>query len=367
MIAPILSVFLLATAIFTLFLIGRALSIPVRREQWDDDTENVSVVIPVRNEAAHLPELIASLERQVYTAEMEIIFVDDGSEDDSVSVIRNAQCTSPLTIRLLFSDRENKRKLTNKQLALDHGIREARFDLVACTDGDMRAAENWLSALAGMMRSGHDLVYGHTVMESGKNLFTILQSFQLESLFSVALLFHYMGITGSCMGNNLMIRRSSFLERGGFDSIGYTITEDRALLRHFRNSAGSTAPVVPFYPTAWTTPHRSIALFFQQVQRWAVGGFSNGRNLMVSFVLFYIFSAASLVCVFGAAGTLNRSLSALNGILFWVLLSIVFVRNKSCVSPLLFPVYCLFLIMELLVLPFGLVLRKEVIWKGKRV
>ena len=62
----------------------------------------VSVVVPVLNEAAHLPELLRRL-RAVVDVEIlyrfEFVFVDDGSQDDTVPVLwrprRLTRCQAP--------------------------------------------------------------------------------------------------------------------------------------------------------------------------------------------------------------------------------------------------------------------------------
>src|SRR5262245_31817772 len=47
-----------------------------------------SVVIPVKNGARHLRELLPSLRAQVVPGGLEIVAVDSGSRDDSVSTLR---------------------------------------------------------------------------------------------------------------------------------------------------------------------------------------------------------------------------------------------------------------------------------------
>ena len=50
-----------------------------------DTTAPISVVVPVRNEAATLPELLAALIRQSITP-AEIVLVDTGSTDSSIAI-----------------------------------------------------------------------------------------------------------------------------------------------------------------------------------------------------------------------------------------------------------------------------------------
>ena len=49
---------------------------------------DISIVIPLYNEAESLPELMAWIDRVLRDREYEIVFVDDGSKDNSWDVIK---------------------------------------------------------------------------------------------------------------------------------------------------------------------------------------------------------------------------------------------------------------------------------------
>ena len=57
----------------------------------------LSVVIPVYNEEESLPELFASLESALkeFDGDYEYVFVDDGSVDGSLGVLRELHARSP--------------------------------------------------------------------------------------------------------------------------------------------------------------------------------------------------------------------------------------------------------------------------------
>ena len=72
-----------------------------------------SIVIPFRNEAENLPDLLKSIETLNYPKHLfEIIFVDDESEDNSVEIIQKVLDTSRLhqDTRTDISIISNKRK-----------------------------------------------------------------------------------------------------------------------------------------------------------------------------------------------------------------------------------------------------------------
>lgn len=95
---------------------------------------DVSVVVPVHNEAPSLPifwdELVGVLDRGGWSAE--VIFVDDGSTDGSAEVIRGLRARDG-RVRLV-------RLAANSGLsaAFDAGLRRARGRVVVTMDGDLQ-------------------------------------------------------------------------------------------------------------------------------------------------------------------------------------------------------------------------------------
>ena len=96
----------------------------------------ISVVIPGRNEAAGIVQTVRSILYAGYS-ELEVVYVDDGSEDDSVSRLRGFAATLPRApdgterLRVFASPRRN-----GKPTALNIGIHLARGSLIALVDAD---------------------------------------------------------------------------------------------------------------------------------------------------------------------------------------------------------------------------------------
>src|SRR5688500_16823313 len=120
-------------------------------------TPDLSVVFPVYNEEENVPILLAeiagALEGCGWT--YEIVAVDDGSSDRSLSVLRESRPTYP-TLRGLALE-----KNTGQTAALDAGWRAARGRFVVSLDADL---QNDPTDIPAMMRkleeSGSDMVIG---------------------------------------------------------------------------------------------------------------------------------------------------------------------------------------------------------------
>ena len=100
----------------------------------------VSVILPVHNRADVLPRAIESVIAQEL-ADFELIVVDDGSTDESATLV---QSFADDRIRLIRLDKNR-----GGNVARNEGIRAARSPLIAFLDSDDRYLPNKLSTVVG--------------------------------------------------------------------------------------------------------------------------------------------------------------------------------------------------------------------------
>ncbi len=327
----------------------------------------VSIVIPFKNEAANLEKLLDSLASQHYDGPYEVILVNDCSTDRYKDVISLHRLSCP--IRILDSVFSADRGLSSKQQALDLGIRGAAFDWIALTDADMVLSPEWILSLMTATVRGAEFVFGHTVMRplSAHPLFGWFQSYQLATLFTVAFALHRAGIGGSCMGNNLLVSKKAYREIGGFDAIGYTMVEDRALLLAFRKKGRAVAATEPFAPTASTLPCATFSRYGHQLLRWARGGFRWNSNLTFFAILLACQNYALIGAVSGVVPLCIALLSAGNLLATWLFVAMAFRVTRSRQNSVLFPLFYAAILLETLFLPLALIFRQRVVWKGRSV
>ena len=119
---------------------------------------NISVVIPLFNEAESLPELHAWIQRVMKANDFsyEIIFVNDGSTDNSWQVIKELSAKDPNIHAIKF------RRNYGKSPALYCGFKKACGDVVITMDADLQDSPDEIPGLYKMItEDGYALVSGY--------------------------------------------------------------------------------------------------------------------------------------------------------------------------------------------------------------
>ena len=118
---------------------------------------DISVIIPLLNEAESLPELTAWIERVMaeHNFTYEIIMVDDGSTDESWSVIQELHAKNPAVKGIRF------RRNYGKSAALNTAFEACEGDVVITMDADLQDSPDEIPELYRMIKEdGYDLVSG---------------------------------------------------------------------------------------------------------------------------------------------------------------------------------------------------------------
>ena len=119
---------------------------------------DISVVIPLYNEDESIPELYAWIERVMnnHQFSFEVIFINDGSTDNSWKVIQSLKSDSEHVRAIRF------RRNYGKSPALYCGFKAAKGDVVITMDADLQDSPDEIPELYRMiMEDGYDLVSGY--------------------------------------------------------------------------------------------------------------------------------------------------------------------------------------------------------------
>ena len=118
---------------------------------------DVSVVVPLYDEAESLPELAAWIDRvaREHAFSYEAILIDDGSDDDSWAVIRRLKERYPALRAIRFA------RNYGKSAALYCGFAAAEGEVVVTMDADLQDSPDEIPELRRMiLEEGYDMVSG---------------------------------------------------------------------------------------------------------------------------------------------------------------------------------------------------------------
>ncbi len=117
---------------------------------------NISVVIPLYNEAESLPELCEWIVRvmEANNFSYEILLVDDGSKDNSWHVISTLASKNTSIKGIRF------RRNYGKSAALNSGFNVSKGEVVITMDADLQDSPDEIPELYKMIKEGDDLVSG---------------------------------------------------------------------------------------------------------------------------------------------------------------------------------------------------------------
>ncbi|MCH0541095.1 glycosyltransferase family 2 protein [Streptomyces sp. MUM 203J] len=222
----------------------------------------VSVVVPTRNEAGNIRELLNRIARVLPEhSPHEVLFVDD-STDDTPDVVRSAAHDHPFPIRLLHRDRPDG----GLGGAVVEGLRAATGDWVVVMDGDLQHPPELVPHLVGRGREdGADLVVASRYARGGSRAglaggYRLLVS-GVSTLLSKSLFPRRLSGVSDPMSGFFAVRRDAVagtLAGEGLKPLGYKILLE--LVVRCRPRALATVAEVPFtFRARYTGQSKSTA------------------------------------------------------------------------------------------------------------
>ncbi len=248
----------------------------IEQEQGEDgekvaDPLPLSVIVPLRNERDLLPGLFKDLQNQTCPGELwELIFVDDHSEDGTVS---------ELEALLKSSTREDKNFYccslpsgrSGKKAALAFGIARAKHERILQVDGDCSLGPGFIASHINFQQHHpSDLTAGLVSTWEGKGNF--LETFERMDL--LALMGSAAGSFGAgravlCSGANLSYTRALFRETRSFDPEHKTPSgDDMFLMIGARKLGKSLAFNADREALVFTRPVKNLRSLLAQRIRW---------------------------------------------------------------------------------------------------
>lgn len=247
------------------------------RKILGDDEQQVSVIVPARNEEKVIEECIESLANSNYSSDkMEIIAVNDRSTDGTQEILENLK-NRIANLNLIQIDSENNHSnLKGKQGALDRGIKNAKHNIILLTDADCAVPADWVKKISQLYNKPNvGLVASYTMVE-GTSLFDNIQSLEWILLCAMGSAGIGFGVPLGCYGNNMSVRKNAYEELGGYEKLQFSVTEDLSLLLNVHNAGHEVHYVCDIGTCVKTKPVRSLGDYISQHKRWSFGGLDLG-------------------------------------------------------------------------------------------
>jgi cellulose synthase/poly-beta-1,6-N-acetylglucosamine synthase-like glycosyltransferase len=216
---------LLGLALTNFFTIRRPASATQRNE-------SVSILIPVRNEAENIDELVLTLKAQEFLNDPEIIFIDDSSTDTTAEKLKYA-LSSGAKIKVINAPALPENWL-GKPWALQQGYLQASGEIVVTVDADVRLTSTAISQAIAMLgdRSFISPYPRQIAKSTAERLIQPLLQWSWMSTVPLRLA-EKSSRTSLAVANGqfFLVRKSALTKIGGFSAIASEVLDDMELAR----------------------------------------------------------------------------------------------------------------------------------------
>ena len=261
-----------------------------------------TVVIPFRNEAENLPELLQSLLNLNYPQHLfEVILVNDDSEDDSIETIKNHLLineTKNYNLKIINNQRHTN---SPKKDAIQAAINQAKHQWIITTDADCIVPVYWLDSFDNFIQSQSlKMIAGPVSYSQGNGLLNTFEALDFLSLIGATIGAFGINKPFLCNGANLAYQKQFFQQLNGFEGNTNIASGDDIFLmeKALKKDSNSIKYLKSKQATVITKPQNNLKNLISQRVRWA-SKTSNYNNTFAKIVgLLVLITNASLVIGF---------------------------------------------------------------------
>lgn len=247
-----------------------------------------SIVVPFRNEAKNLPELLYSLSQLDYPRNLfEVVFVNDASHDNSVETIEQFPALS-FSYQLIENDRKSN---SPKKDAIATAINFVQNDWIITTDADCFVPQDWLKTIDNYIQKHQpEMIVGAVSYLADESFLQQFQQMDLMSLQGATVGTFGIKKPFMCNGANFAYSKKLFQEVNGFEeNNGIASGDDVFLLQ----KATKKYPEKVHYLKSdanivLTKPLDDFKSLFHQRVRWAskTASYESGFGKVLALLVF---------------------------------------------------------------------------------
>ncbi len=328
----------------------------------------ISVIVVAKDEEHTFPRLLESLEAQ-NQPDFEIILVNDRSTDHTGELMDRFKEQHGSRVTVIHNEQEPE-FLNGKQCALDLALAVARGELLMFTDGDCGLPPTWVADYPRYFQDPKvGVVFGQVSLPGKASFLERYQAFDQPLIHQYSSGSAGLGLPTGCFGNNLVARKTVLDQIGGFKALGYTLTEDAALISAVAEKKWKVR--VSTLPSTMieTISQGSWRQFINQHVRWNSGAFYSGdftTRWSYRFIVLYLL-ASILVIPFSPFQPLLFILPVVSFISIGTLsLTMGLLYRRDRIQDLLrLAPYTLFFMLFYSLITCLSIIRFSPVWKGK--
>ncbi len=325
----------------------------------------VSIVIPVRNEAANIPLLLEDLKKQDYPIR-EIICVDDQSTDNTAEIVTS------LGVKLVSVTKKPEHWI-GKSWACQQGASNSQGELILFLDADVRMNPRAVANLVARYDQNNCVISAQPFHSMGEFYEQFSLFFNLVQIAANGTCLYKAGQHAGLYGPVILIDRKTYLAINGHEAAKSSIVDDVSLgqelaKKGYRYSLFIGESLISF--RMYKSGHLSL------IRGWTKN-FSTGASktplLPLVLVLLWVTSVATaalkLVTSLGA-GDLLSVYVYLGFYLLWVFELIRISRrigNFKKTALILYPGYLAFFIAIFALSMFKKIFGMNVVWKDRKI
>ena len=260
----------------------------------------ISVIIPARNEEHNIANCLRAVLAQQYPVHLlEVIVVDDHSEDNTVSVVASFTDSRVSCIQMAQEAKPEGKMVAYKKAALTAGIARAKGTLIVTTDADCTAPATWLQYIACIYEQQQpSMVVAPVIFTSDKSIVQVFQLIDFMSMQGITAAAHTMKMGNMSNGANLAFTKEVFDKVHGYEGVDNLASgDDYLLMMKITRLPGSRVSYLHSQEAIVSTqPQPDWSSFLQQRIRWASkSGKYNDPKLTAILLLVYLYNVSFIV------------------------------------------------------------------------
>lgn len=325
-------------------------------------TEKISVIVPLRNESENIVELIETLRNQKHLSDVEFLLLDDSSEDDTLTLLK--QSCQGLDNFSVLSGSPLPQGWIGKTWALQQLLKASRGQIVVSIDADVRLEPDAISCAVTLLKSSQlDFISPYPAQQAYTWSEKLIQPLLQWSWMSTVILRVAERSSSSSMvvanGQFFVVRKEALEQVRGYESASNKVLDDVFLARALVKSGshGCVANGAAIASTRMYSSWREIQAGYGKSLHAAFG---SAFGCAAAIIFIFLTGIAPLIAgitgsnigwyAFGAV-TLTRTMSAVK-------------VDKNGLDAFLHPLSSALLIYLII---YSWVMRGRVQWKGRTI